>query len=218
MAEMIGPLRLLFDGTARHSTRVSPRYSRFVGVMKLVLPISAAVLIGLVIAWPDADPGRSALGLTFARVDVGEQGEVGMARVRYVGTDKQNRPFVVTAGRVLPRSEDAQRLALQELQADMTLDNGRWVTLIARDGIYDRELETLQLEGAVDIYSDDGLELHTDSAFVDFGSGVARGVNPVRGQGPFGLLDAQAFELFDNGQRIVFTGGVKLTVRPGQHG
>lgn len=218
MSEMIGPLRLLFDGTAQRSAQASIRYSRFVGIMKLVLPLSAAALVGLVIAWPDADPGQSALGLTFARVDVGEQSEVGMARVRFVGTDKHNRPFVITAGRVVPRSGDNQHLVLHELQADMTLDNGRWLTLIARDGIYHRELETLQLEGAVDIYSDEGLELHTNSAFVDFASGIMRGESPIRGQGPVGMLDAQAFELFDNGQRIVFSGGVKLTLRSAGNG
>lgn len=218
MAEMIGPLRLLFDGTARRSSPISLRYSRFVGIMKLVLPITAAILVGLVIAWPDSDPRRGGLGLTFADVDVGKDGEVGMTRVRYVGVDRKNHPYVVTAGRVLPKSKDAQHLALQELQADITLENGRWVTLIAAEGLYDRERETLQLDGAVDIYSDDGLELHTHSAFVDFASGLASGQNPVQGQGPFGLLRAKSFQLFDNGQRIVFSGGVTLTVRPSKHG
>ena len=218
MAEMIGPLRLLFDGTGPHASQVSVRYSRFVGIMKLVLPISAAILIGLVIAWPDSDPQRSGLGLTFANIDVSNDGAVGMTRVRYVGVDKQNQPFVITAGRVLPKSKDAQHLALQELQADMTIEGGRWVTLIAEEGLYDRERKTLQLDGAVDIYSDDGLELHTQSAFVDFATGLARGQNPVRGQGPFGLFNAKAFKLFDNGRRIVFSGGVKLTLRPIKHG
>ena len=218
MAEMIGPLRLLFDGTGRHASQVSVRYSRFVGIMKLVLPISAAILIGLVIAWPDSDPQRSRLGLTFADIDVGNDGEVGMTRVRYVGVDKQNQPFVVTAGRVLPKSKDAQHLSLQGLQADMTIEGGRWVTLIAEKGLYDRERETLQLDGKVDIYSDDGLELHTQSAFVDFATGLARGQSPVQGQGPFGLFRAEAFKLFDNGQRVVFSGGVKLTLRPAKHG
>ncbi len=218
MAEMIGPLRLLFDGTARHSSRVSARYSRFVGVMKLGLPLTAALLIGLVVVWPDSDPPRIDLGLTFANISVGDDGEVGMAKVRYVGVDKLNRPFVVTAERVTPESEDAQRLALEELQADMTHDNGHWVTLIAGAGLYDRGRETLRLDSAVDIYSDDGLELHTNSAFVDFVSGRAHGNDPVRGQGPIGFLNAEAFELFDNGQRILFTGGVSLTVRPGADG
>ena len=215
---MVSPLRLLFDGTRGRSAQVSARYSRFVGFMKLALPVSAAVLIGLVVAWPDTDPVRSGLGLTFADVDVGKDGEVGMTRVRYVGVDKQNQPFVITAGRVLPNSKNAQHLALQELQADMTLDGGRWITLIAERGLYDRERETLQLEGPVDIYSDDGLELHTRSAFVNFATGLARGQNPVQGQGPFGLLNAKGFELFDRGQRIVFSGGVTLTVRPAKHG
>ena len=74
------------------------------------------------------------------------------------------------------------------------------------------------MEGSVDIYSDDGLELHTESAFVDFVAGRARGSDPVRGQSPLGLLNARAFELFDNGRRILFTGGVSLTVRPGSDG
>ena len=214
MAGVIGPLRLLFDGTARRSSRVSARYSRFVGVMKLVLPLTAALVVGLVVVWPDADPRRRDLALTFATIDVGADGEPGMARVRYVGADGGNRPFVVTAERVTPRSADAQRLALETLQADMTLDGDRWVTLLAGEGLYDRDRETLSLAGAVDIYSDDGLELHTASAFVDFARGRAHGNDPVRGQGPFGLFNATAFELLDNGRRILFTGGVSLTVRP----
>lgn len=218
MTEVIGPLRLLFDGTVRRSARVSSRYSRFVGVMKLVLPLTAALLVGLVVMWPDSDLRRGGLGLPFANTSVGADGEAGMERVRYVGTDRLNRPFVVTAGRVTPRSTQAQRFALEELQADMTLDDGRWVTLMAARGLYDRDRETLRLEGSVDIYSDDGLELHTDSAFVDFVAGRARGSDPVRGQGPLGLLNARAFELLDNGRRILFTGGVSLTVRPGSDG
>ena len=45
-------------------------------------------------------------------------------------------------------------------------------------------------------------------------AGTARGDKAVEGQGPFGHISAQGFEILDKGGRIVFSGKARLELRP----
>ena len=193
---------------------IGARYSRFVGFMKFVLPLAGAALVATVIAWPDAYRHDDGIQISLADLTTGESGQPGMERVRYVGTDDNYRPYLVTAASVREEGVDHDHFILHELQADITLESGAWVTLVATTGTYRRDLRTLGLAGTVAIYSDNGLELHTESALVNLARGSAEGTDPVQGQGPFGTLNASGFRLTDNGQRIVFDGDVRLVIDP----
>ncbi len=206
--------RRFLDRAAPNPTAPSLRYSRFVGVMKFALPLTAAALMGLVLGWPDTGPPRVAPRLVFAPGTGTANENLGMERARFTGLDRRQQPFVVTAGSVTPAGTNLDRVLLTDLQADMTLANGAWASLMATSGTFDRALRTLELSGAVDIYADNGLELHTRGAFIDIGSGTAVGKTAVNGQGPFGLLRATGFEIQDRGERLLFSGRVKLTVYP----
>lgn len=206
--------RLSGQWRIRTISGIGARYSRFVGFMKLVLPLSAAALVATVIAWPDANRPDDGIRISLADLTMRENGQPGMERVRYVGTDDHNRPYLVTAESVREKGVDNDHFMLHELQADITLESGTWMTLAATTGTYRRDLRTLELAGSVNIYSDSGLELHTESALVDLAGGSAEGTDPVQGQGPFGTLNANGFRLTDSGQRIVFNGGVRLVVDP----
>ncbi len=206
--------RRFLASTAPSPAAPSLRYSRFVGVMKFALPLAAAALMGLVIGWPDTGPPRVGPGVVFAPGAGTATENLGMERARYTGLDRRQQPFVVTAGSVTPAGKDLDRVLLTDLQADMTLANGAWASLLATSGTFDRTLRTLELSGAVDIYADNGLELHTHGAFVDIGNGTAVGKTLVNGQGSFGLLRATGFEIRDRGERLLFSGRVKLTIYP----
>ena len=83
--------------------------------------------------------------------------------------------------------------------ADITVERGDWLALNADQGIYDRDSKTLALSGAVSLYADNGFEMHTDQAEVDLNSGVIQGTSAVRGQGPWGLLNANGFKYAHKG-------------------
>ena len=193
---------------------VGARYSRFVGFMKFALPLGAAVLIGTIVAWPDPYQRGEDIPFSLAEISMGESGEPGLESVRYVGKDDRNQPFVITAGRVVPDATDPERFALKDLQADITIEDGTWVTLIADAGIYQRDQRKLALAGHVSIFSDEGFEIRTPTAEIDLAKGHAIGHDPVHGQGPFGNLDAASFRLIDKGERIIFEGDVSLVVYP----
>lgn len=194
--------------------RFGARYSRFVGTMKVLLPLTAAAIAGLILAWPGVHDEPQEIALTFAETNSTDAETPGMANARYVGTDANNRPFLVTADEALQDPGKPDLVDLVALQADMTLDNGVWMSVMASSGQYDRAQQTLQLAGPVNIFSDAGYEFHTESARIDLQNNIAESDQPVRGHGPFGTLSADSFRVIDQGQRLLFRKNVRMIIRP----
>ena len=199
-------------------TRRSAKRSPFARLMKYLLPLIAATLVAVVVGWPDVGSRNDGLRLSFLSRQGDEVTEPGMVNARYIGTDGHNRPFVITAERATQPAGDPDTILLHALQADITLDDGAWLALTAKSGVFNRDLETLRLDGPVSLFSDQGFEFHADTVEVDLSRGTVESDRPVRGQGPLGLLDAGGFRLLDRGQRLFFSDGVKLVVFPDVQG
>lgn len=205
---------------AVHTVAVSDRRvrrSRFVGMMKWALPIAALAMLAAVAIWPGAVPTTPPVELTFA--NGGKLSlEPGMVKARYVGVDDKSRPFVVTAERARPAAGDNEIILLDRPQADITLNDGTWLALSALSGSYQRVRRTLDLDGPVNLFSDNGFEFTAETAHVDFATGTVTSDRPVQGQGPLGLLKADRFRASDRGKRLFFTGSVRMTLFPGGRG
>lgn len=193
-------------------------YSRFVGTMKVILPLAAAAITGLILAWPAAHNDTQEIALTFAETNSTEAETPGMANARYVGTDANNRPFLVTANQAIQEPDSPDLIEMLALQADMTLDNGVWMSVVASSGHYDRAQQTLRLAGPVNIFSDIGYEFHAETARIDLRNSIAESDAPVQGHGPFGILRADSFRVIDQGKRLLFHDNVRMTIRPNRDG
>ena len=199
-------------------TRLSVRRSRFVGLMKLVLPLSALILVAVVVVWSGSGDRDNGFRLSFSPDGADGRPSPGMINARYVGTDRNDRPFTITADRAVQVADDPDAVNLETLQADITLDDGSWLALTASSGVYRRQARTLRLEGPVDVFSDNGFHFNAEDAEIDLASGTIESDRPVRGQGPLGILNANAFRAVDAGRRLFFMGAVKLVVLPGGRG
>ncbi|MBM3547086.1 MAG: LPS export ABC transporter periplasmic protein LptC [Alphaproteobacteria bacterium] len=188
--------------------------SRGVTFLKVTLPLIALVLLGLVLAWPRLNPDprefRLGAGNVTAVVDADSSR---MLKPRYVGMDESNQPFTVVA-ETATHAGSADRIQLASPKADVTMKDGSWVAVNAKEGLYDRVRQTLGLRGQVQVFHDAGYEFHTEAADVDMAAGTAVGNQRVEGQGPFGHLTAEGFEILDKGGRILFTGKARLELRP----
>ncbi|MBL8690557.1 MAG: LPS export ABC transporter periplasmic protein LptC [Rhodospirillaceae bacterium] len=188
--------------------------SRAVTVLKVTLPLIALVLLGLVLAWPqlNPDPREFRLGATNLGADIAADASK-MMKPRYVGTDENNQPFSVVA-ETATHAGSADRILLASPKADVTMKDGSWVAVNAKEGLYDRIAQTLGLRGDVQVFHDAGYDFRTEAADIDMAAGTARGDKAVEGQGPFGHISAQGFEILDKGGRIVFSGKARLELRP----
>lgn len=191
------------------------RYSRFVAVTKLALPLMAAALLALVWAWPHLRSTDLRFRIGLSDLVTREGADPNMLNPRYVGTDNDRQPFALTSDVARVSATDRMKIDLEQPKGDMSLKDGTWLLLTAETGVYARADKTLDLAGAVNLFHDSGYEIRTDKAFVDLDHGAAEGRTPVRGQGPFGDLRSEGFRLVDKGRVIYFTGKAKLVVYPG---
>jgi lipopolysaccharide export system protein LptC len=191
------------------------RYSRFVTVMKRVLPISAGLLIAAVIAYSLVP--RQSEKLKLPTTEVGEiNNDLTMTKPKLTGTDKKGNPFVITADAAIQDPSNVKRATLKMVEADLTLDKNRWLNVTARHGFIDMEKSLLTLDSGIAIYSDDGYELHTTRADVDLKKGLFKGPDVVTGHGPAGTLRADSFELDRATNRLVLVGHVQMSINPGE--
>lgn len=191
------------------------RYSRFVGLMRVLLPGLAVALLGVLLAWPKLS-GRDDLA-DLALGDLKERGmeRPSMVNPRYFGTDSSDQPYTVTADLARSLNRDASVVALNAPKASIALSSGAEVSLGADSGTYRQKEQTVDLVGGVVLNDARGYEVRTERARIDLVGSEASGTAPVQGEGPFGTLEAQGFAMTDSGRTITFTGKSHAVLQPG---
>jgi lipopolysaccharide export system protein LptC len=184
----------------------------FVRVAKRLLPAAAILLLALVALWPQLDGSDEARRLTFRRGAEPPADTLRVRDARFQGVDEQGRPYTVTAAEAA-QATGADLVDLVRPQADMTLSDGAWVLLAAREGAYARDVQVLDLRGAVTLNHDAGYQVVTEAARVKLRDHSAEGESPVAAQGPFGTLEGTGFVLTESGQVIVVTGPARLVLQ-----
>ena len=215
-ADVLGA-RPVLDGAKRLAARrrYTHGYSRFVQMMKYLLPAVAMVLVALVAVWPHLKTKDNSFRIGFAALKARETGDPSMVNARYVGSDKNDQLFSITADLVRNAMKDAATVELVMPKADITLEDGSWLVLTAEAGVFNRAAKTLELAGAVNLFHDSGYEFRTERITIDLDNGSAVGTEPVEGQGPFGDLSGEGLVLRDKGKTIIFTGKARLFIYPG---
>jgi lipopolysaccharide export system protein LptC len=189
------------------------RYSRRVALLKRLLPSVGLALLLLVAVWPRLAPLLESVGLGFPAIDLREARELRMVNPRYAGTDRLNRPYVVTAavGRQIANRDDL--ISLERPRAEMTMHPGANVVLTAATAVYQSQAQLLDLLDNVNLLHENGTRFLTQRAHADLSRNTAEGNDPVTGHGPSGDIAAQGFRVLDKGDRIIFTGKSDLLLK-----
>lgn len=196
----------------RRSATFNPTYGRIVNFLKVLLPTLAVVLISLVVAWPLLDEQVKQLNQALIDAVTPTPDSMQINNARYAGVDDENQPFTVTAETIRQPNIDEPFIGLSKPKADIMMADESWAALTAADGTYDRELQILTLQGDVSFFHDLGYEFRTQSARVDLQAGGAAGDEPIFGQGPFGLVEAEGFRIYERGSRVRLLGKSKLLI------
>ena len=192
------------------------RYSRFVTVMKVVLPAIATLLLALVIIYSVI--GRSNDNVTVSMTALNAvENDKQMVKPRLTGNDGRGQAFTVTAsavGQEIGASADKSLMTLFDVESDINMGNKSWTKVEAKRGVLDGKQKKLTLTGAINIYSDLGYECHTDAALYDIAKGVLTSKRPIQCQGPLGVIQGNGFEGLKKAEQFKLTGGVKTTFYP----
>tara|TARA_R110002072_G_scaffold19333_4_gene71671 strand:+ start:538 stop:1215 length:678 start_codon:yes stop_codon:yes gene_type:complete len=192
--------------------KFNARYSHFVSIIKFILLGLAILLIGLAFILPNLDQPEG-FTLDYADVTVSDDG-LTMKNPQYVASDINEQQYVVTADTATQKSPTATLVALKNLQADITLTSGDWISITAPEGELNTETGILDLYGKIDIFSDSGNQLAANSARVDLKQQTVVSQNPLKGHGPLGMIEADSLAADQITGNIRFDGNVKLTINP----
>ncbi|MBO6784429.1 MAG: LPS export ABC transporter periplasmic protein LptC [Alphaproteobacteria bacterium] len=191
--------------------------SRLVSTLKYVLPGLAFLILVLAALWPRLSPDEDRFTIDLAAVGPEGGSKPQVLNPRLQGIDSERRPFQITAdlgARAI--GEDGEEIYdLTNPTADIVLKDGSWIALNANDGRFESATDILHLNGDVNLFHDEGYEFKTTSARVHLKDSSASGDEPVAGQGPFGILNAEGFRVLDSGARVLFIGPARLTVFEG---
>lgn len=187
--------------------------SRRVQLLRRVLPIIIVVLAGGTITWVVF---RSVMSGVERQAQ--EKQEVRLDKPMFHGQDAQGRQFVIGAqGAVRDPATGHFQLVGPVLRLNL---GGRKVTEMTADaGTYDEARDTVTIGPNVKISDGgSGFRLTTPEAVVDTNTGVVSGSKGVEGSGPLGTISASAYAIYEQGERVVFSGSgdnkVRGVIRP----
>ena len=191
----------VFDTARSHSTRVR--------VAKIVLPVIAAAATGYV--WISRAAPGIAVDLAQSAV---KDGKLIMANPKLDGYTADERPYSVRAARAIQDLEGGA-IDLEGIQATVPMDGGVDARIIAPEGTYDSDKNTLDIGTAFSIETSDGMRAELNSAAVDLKAGSMSTPDPVRISMPSAVIEADSMRITENGKRLIFESRVKLVVEPG---
>lgn len=187
-------------------------YSRVVRGLRVALPLVAAGIAGLLMAWPRVETTMETVPREAVFPNDPAVGANELLNPRFESRDRKDQPYTVTASRAMQSATDPKLILLEKPMADITLKNGTWIAAEAAKGSYRQEEETLLLEGHVRLFHDDGYELLTEKMLVNIGVEEAWSDVPVRVRGPAGTIDATGLTASGPEQKLIFTGPAKLVL------
>lgn len=192
------------------------QYSRTVRWMKVLLPVGALGLIGLIFLSGNT---REAVIGTEQAADAAMLGAgLKLENPRFAGTTDSGDPFVVTAVSALPDGAMPDLVELERPSGELRMSDGRVLNATSTEGQFYRLGERLVLEGTVRLVTSDGYKVETEQVDVDLSARTAIAPDTFRATGPAGTLDADRARLeTQNGTNAVvlrFEGNVKVTFDP----
>lgn len=194
------------------------RYSRMIGLLKLVLPLSALVLMSMVflLARP-VDPSRA---IEMAEIDVEERARdprISGARFAGVTDDGAALRIVTETARTDPRA--MLRFNVTGLELYLDGPGGESVQAHADSGAIDRGEGSFSMEGGVQVTASPGYRLETErvSGLLDHTRIEVPGT--LTGQAPAGEITAGNLIVATatpqrSAYTLVFSGGVRLIYHP----
>lgn len=175
--------------------------SRRVKLYRRVLPIVILMLAGGALTWTVFRTVMSGV-----ERKASETREIRLDNPMFHGQDAQGRSFVIGAkGAIRDPATGYFRLVGPLLKLNL---GGRKVTELTADGGTYVETQRKVVIGPNVKISDggSGFVLTTPEAVVDTNTGVVTGDKGVQGQGPLGTINASSYAIYDQGQRVVFSG------------
>lgn len=204
------------DGSAdwrRKQNRRMRHHSRMVVSLKVLLPSLAALLVGLVILWPQLQARQDEAISIVSETDAAPQDQM-MVNPRFFTVDGKGEPLNMTAENAYELPGETRRIRLNNVKADLVLKDNRFLALDAAAAVYFQSKDAVELSESVNLYSEDGFELNTTQAQIGLKDQNLKGTAETFIRTPAGTAVSDGFEITDGGTIVRLTGKTKVVFYP----
>ncbi|MDO8900414.1 MAG: LPS export ABC transporter periplasmic protein LptC [Phenylobacterium sp.] len=182
--------------------------SRLIRRLRVILP----VIIGVIVIGLTAMVVYNTVSGAAAAPEEADA-PIRLVNPRFMGRDDQGRSFIISANSAVRDENDYQRVVLDRPAMVLDGEGLSPMRLSAQSGVFHEGDGVLRLQGDVSL-NDQDASFDTGSAVFDTSTGVLEGEGLITGAGPLGEIRAKSYGVYDNGQRMVFKGGVSGVLTP----
>ncbi|SOE17969.1 lipopolysaccharide export system protein LptC [Hoeflea halophila] len=187
-------------------------HSRLVRVLKVLLPLSAAlVVVAFVVVSLLDNLVPEGVGIDSVVV---RDGKLVMQNPVMSGQSSDARPYTVRAVRAIQDLSAAHVIVLEDIVADLPAPNDSTAVLNAASGTFDRRAQTILFDKPLSVSTDDGMTVNLQNADVDMANGGLVSNAPVSISSGDASVVAQSMQMTDKGRVIIFQDQVRMTINP----
>lgn len=202
--------------------RSDNQYSRFIALLKILLPVSALALLStMFLISKSVDPTTS---LSYARVNLEElTGDQRIDSPRFSSVTEDGAAITFSAKSAVPDPDQTNVFSAEGLAARIETPDGGAVDINASKALINGSSNIVDLSGGVTLVTSTNYHIATNGLSTAMDTTSAKTLGPVEADGPMGHLTAGQAEITREGEEsdtylLVFKGGVKLIYDPKTEG
>ena len=188
-------------------------YSRFIGLVKIGLPIFAIILLATVfLVTIDEDFGVDSLVTEEMISELGEDLEI--VGPRFSGNTSAGEAYTFTAQKVIPDAAQPNEIKGTGLDGLVQYATGERLHFLAPEAIVNLNDQILNLTGGIELNSSNGSSFRAQGLTAKLDEGEFESQGDVVGQSAMGELEAQKMRVTgsEEGQMVIWLeGNVRLS-------
>lgn len=209
------PNDLMSFDRAKHFRKVR-RHSILVRILRLLLPVLGIGTIGAVVFITTFVPK---IGIGGFELDPGmtlsfNGSSILMNNPKLSGFGDDGQSYEVKADSATQSILNPGLINLNGLFAKITLEDGTWANVRSQEGLYNNDSSELTIQSPIQVDSSEGYQVTLQNAEVDLKSGKLTSQSPVEVRSETGFMQANQLIIDNNGKRIRFTNGIRVTIVP----
>ncbi len=190
--------------------RPGSSHDKFISGARIILPAVIGALAAVLMIAPLAKRSEISFLLAKDKVDVASE-RMRVATALYRGVDSRGHPFSLRAGNAVQKSSRVSVVELNELAAQITLDDGP-AMLRTQKASYDMDRETIRVPGEVEFQSAGGYRMTTRGVGLDLKARKLVSDGAVVGRIPLGTFSGARMVADLNARTIRLEGRARLHI------
>ncbi len=189
-------------------------HDRLVRILATWLPALIGVIAAVMILAPLSPRGEISFLLDRHKVAIAPE-RIRVANATYRGRDAQGRPFAVIAGSAVQVKAGDPVVRMTDLAASLIMAEGP-ARLVAPDGQYNFDTETVTVTGPVTFSTSDGYRLSASGVTIDMKNRRVAGTGGISGEVPSGTFSANVIRADLVERSVTLDGKARLRMVPGR--